>query len=467
MRLSFSGIANSIKSVFTLSRPEHNTFSRRVEELKNQRADIQAVWDNSYFTARESEELGKNVNTLQLEAKSLNDDLSNRDSTLAKVGRVFLKTFFGKTTEYGRLLAESRQLNLEAANYARDLSSELPSQSAAGSLGRAAPPRPRPLAPRSGSRVARLPFGLDCSKEGIKNLRESSPIIPGIVTELANLKAGSDLYRSFDFAQNERSMKNNIQRAASSGEVTRIPQKITLQNSFGSPSPQLARLQESIAAANVNLTHDINPRGDGNCMLSATGCILAEGLQQRKIQDADLTNLLRKTTQLLAHNNMDANAYCTQKFSQGVGILHQLMRNPSTLTLSALVDRHDDHQAFLYVMRMMSATAVIDNSYLNSIRQIHSTNYGILPDEVDNYYDLERAHKDHFSTLIRYSDNADWETSVAFFDQLNVGFDLFILGGRIGEPHNFQHNVTQNASENKVDGIALMRTGGHYHALSA
>ncbi|MFT5319615.1 MAG: hypothetical protein ACI8RA_002896, partial [Chlamydiales bacterium] len=283
MRLSFSGIANSIKSVFTLSRPEHNTFSRRVEELKNQRADIQAVWDNSYFTARESEELGKNVNTLQLEAKSLNDDLSNRDSTLAKVGRVFLKTFFGKTTEYGRLLAESRQLNLEAANYARDLSSELPSQSAAGSLGRAAPPR----RPGVGSRH---PFNLDCSTVGIRNRRSNSLNSPAIVTKLEILKARSENYGNFDFAQNEASIKENIRVADDAGGVKRIPRKRSLVHSFGSHSAERAKLQASIAAANVNLTHDIDPRGDGNCMLSATSCILAEGLRQRTIQAADLRN---------------------------------------------------------------------------------------------------------------------------------------------------------------------------------
>jgi hypothetical protein len=465
MRLSFSGIANSIKSVFTLSRTEHHNFSRRVEELKIQKAGIQVAWDNVALNARESEELGDNVTVLQFEAKSLNDDLSNRDSTLAKVGRVFLKTFFGKTTKYGKLLAESRQLNLEAANYARDLSSKLasqdPSQSAAGSLGRAAPARPRPFAPRSGSLEARHPFNLDCSTGGIRKRRENSPIRPGIVTKLANLKARSGNYGNFDFAQNETSIKENIRVANDAGGVKRIPRKRSLVHSFGSHSAERAKLQASIAAANVNLTHDIDPRGDGNCMLSATSCILAEGLRQRTIQAADLRNLLGKTADLLAHNNMDANAYCTQKFAQGVGLLRQLMQNPSTQNLSVLLNQHDDHQAFLYVMRMMTATAVIDSNYLATIGQGDEIT-GVVDPFVQDY-----LSGPHFSSLLQYSENADWQGSVAFFDKLNVGFDMFIKGGNQSAPNDYHYSGTQNASGNKVDGIALLRTGGHYHALSA
>lgn len=471
MNLSFSGITNRIRGIFTLSETERNDFSDRIQALTDKRAAIQRVWANRSLTPAQYETLGIDVNVLAFDSSTLRNDLNRKDSTLAKIGRVFLRTFFGKITQYGSFIEDSNRLVQNAENYTRDLPSRNPSRRsslpAAGNLGHAFNPRSQPGDLLSASQVGGHPLDLDCSTGGIRKLRENSAARPAIVNRLVALRAGAQNYKDFDFAQNEASLKENIRVANAGGGVKKLPGKRTLVNSFRRRSAGLARLQASIAGSGLNLTHDMDPRGDGNCMLSSTGFILAEGLRQGKIQNADLTNLLQKTADLLAHNNMDANPYCTQKFAQGVALLRQLMDNPSSENLTALLNTHTKHQAFLYLMRMMTATAVVDSNYLNSIRQIHSRTYGIPPAEVDGFYALDQAKADHFNTLLNYSENADWESSVAFFDKLNVGFDLFILGGRIGEPNNFLHSNSHNGGGNQIDGVALLRTGGHFHALSA
>jgi hypothetical protein len=268
-------------------------------------------------------------------------------------------------------------------------------------------------------------FGIDCSPEGLRGLSAAVSETADAL-EAYKVGGGAGAFVVHDFSKGSDVIADLILsgEGRKAGEKVRVPlpsqlifredaadERMPLRGDevFRADDRSGIALRRGLLEAERSFKHVVNPRGEGNCGMSTNCSILSEGLRQGKITGAKVGALVLKTTELMAKSGIADSEYCANKYRHGISILQELVLNPSAGKLAHLTNSDSKHQALVYAVRMMTATAVIVNN------------------EFMDQDTIEAGKQAYFGVLNDLGSNTDWESNHALFKELGVEIETFMV----------------------------------------
>lgn len=247
----------------------------------------------------------------------------------------------------------------------------------------------------------------------------------------------------FDYSRDEEEMRETIATGRELG-VKRISRNKPLGDS--SEEENLKKL---------SYRRKVDPRGDGNCGISSECVLLAKGLEQGAVARGAVSSLSNKTRSLFESKLKRGNRYLFQRFLRGRRILEELMASPSEEELIRLIDDHEDHQALIYFVRMMSITAMLSRG--NHLRDISALRRIECNGEKEIYHLMSSSYS---QSLAQHGAWIDRAPIVVFFKELGVSIDVVVNDGE-----DIYREYIHQGSSRKIEGAALYRARGHFYVL--
>lgn len=244
---------------------------------------------------------------------------------------------------------------------------------------------------------------------------------------------------NIDFKADERSMQRNILNGIKG--VAKIPNPRAINTTVG----EYSRIHQQ-----WKYDQHVDPRGDGNCGISAQTSILAEGLKQNVVDKQRVLRLMEDTKLFLDHCKIRDNKYIFEKVEEGEKILTQLLENPSRL--DELINTHEKHQALIYFVRQMTLVATLANP---EHYKSHEEYFNFLGDGVMG------AAMGDAKTLAKFSENSDWSSSLIFFKSLGAVPQILINDGS----SITEKKITPNEGDQVIKNACFYRGLGHFHAF--